>query len=377
MIEHKRADWPETAKQPENTQVNLKKHQATEEGLDPALKVASKTFLKAVVVLCLLLSTAFLAAAQVDGELVAKRRVYAPIGPGLRAVRHGADGKFYVLASPNPGLIVFSPDGKKLLSMRESAGLQPAALEELRKSGEVLTQFGEDCDVDADGTIYVADRGANAIQVYAKQGRNLKTIPVNAPVSVAALAEGEVAVATFRDPSLVVVFDKNGRRIREFGDMDTLTERSELNRFLNVGVLAADDHGHLYYGYNYFPEPTVKQFDSFGYAKQEVRYTALDAQPAAQALRREIEKQERKGDPPIFKRILTAIGVDRETGEVWMAMGDTLLLFDKDGNRRATYLIYTPDNSRLEANVILVLKDRLIIGGDPIGIYEFDRPEVH
>jgi hypothetical protein len=241
----------------------------------------------------------------------------------------------------------------------------------------VLTQFGEDCDVDADGTIYVADRGANAIQVYAKEGRNLKTIPVNAPVSVAALSDGEVAVATFRDPSLVVVFDKNGRRIREFGDMDTLTERSELNRFLNVGVLAADDHGHLYYGYNYFPEPTVKQFDSFGYAKQEVRYTALDAQPAAQALRREIEKQERKGDPPIFKRILTAIGVDRETGEVWMAMGDTLLHFDKDGNRRATYLIYTPDNSRLEANVILVLKDRLIIGGDPIGIYEFDRPEVH
>jgi len=24
--------------------------------------------------------------------------------------------------------------------------------------------------------------------------------------------------------------------------------------------------------------------------------------------------------------------------------------------------------------VILVLQDRLIIGGDPIGIYEFDRP---
>jgi hypothetical protein len=143
---------------------------------------------------------------------------------------------------------------------------------------------------------------------------------------------------------------------------------------LNIGELATDDHAHLYYGYNYFPEPMVKQFDRFGYAGQEVRYTAIDAMPEAQAMRREIEKQERKGDPPIFKRILTAIGIDRETGEVWMAMGDTLLHFDKEGNRRSTYLIYTPDNSRLDANVILVLKDRLLIGGDPIGIYEFDRP---
>ncbi|HWZ99558.1 MAG TPA: hypothetical protein VN025_17505 [Candidatus Dormibacteraeota bacterium] len=334
--------------------------------MDPALKV--------IAVLCLVLSAACSVAAQVDGELVAKRRVYSPIGPGLKAVRHGADGKFYVLASPNPGLIVFSGEGKKLLAMKESSGLQPAALEELSKSGEVLTQFGEDCDVDADGNIYIADRGANAVQVYAREGRHLKTIPVNAPVSVAALPDGEVAVATFRDPSLVVVFDKNGRRVREFGDMDTLTERRELNRFLNIGELATDDHAHLYYGYNYFPEPTVKQFDRFGYAGQEVRYTAIDAMPEAQALRREIEKQEKRGDPPTFKRILTAIGVDRESGEVWMAMGDTLLRFDKDGNRRATYLIYTPDNARLEANVILVLKDRLIIGGDPIGIYEFDRP---
>ncbi len=245
------------------------------------MKVVSKAILKAVVAFCLVMSAASLAAAQVDEELVAKRRVYAPIGPGLKAVRHGADGKFYVLASPNPGLIIFSPDGRKLLAMKESSGLQPAALEELRKSGEVLTQFGEDCDVDADGTIYIADRGANAIQIYAKEGRQLKTIPVNAPVSVAALPDGEVAVATFRDPSLVVVFDKNGRRVREFGDMDTLTERSELNRFLNIGELATDDHAHLYYGYNYFPEPTVKQFDRFGYAKQEVRYTALDALAAS------------------------------------------------------------------------------------------------
>src|SRR5262249_60154699 len=102
-----------------------------EGGLDAALRVIGAV--------CLVLTAACGAAAQVDGELVAKRRVYSPIGPGLKAVRYGADGKFYVLASPNPGLIVFSAEGKKLLAMREASGLQVSALEELRRSGAVLS----------------------------------------------------------------------------------------------------------------------------------------------------------------------------------------------------------------------------------------------
>jgi hypothetical protein len=101
----------------------------------------------------------------------------------------------------------------------------------------------------------------------------------------------------------------------------------------------------------------------------------VDAWPAAQATRKEIERQERRGDAPVFKRILTAVGVERTTGEVWMALGDKLLHFDKDGNRRATYLIYTKEGARLEANTILVEQDRLIIGSDPLGIFEFERPD--
>jgi len=34
--------------------------------------------------------------------------------------------------------------------------------------------------------------------------------------------------------------------------------------------------------------------------------------------------------------------VDRENGEVWIALYNTLLHFDKEGNRRATYKVYTP-----------------------------------
>jgi len=84
---------------------------------------------------------------------------------------------------------------------------------------------------------------------------------------------------------------------------------------------------------------------------------------------------ESKGLQPSFKRILTAVGVDPANGEVWIALYNTLLHFDKEGNRRATYKIYTPQGARIEANTILVDNDRLLIGSDPLGIFEFARPD--
>jgi len=329
--------------------------------------------LKLLAVMCLLLSAAGAASAQIDADLVAKRRMFAPVGPGLKQIREGADGKIYVLASPLPGLVVYSPEARRLLTMREASGLSASALAEAKASGDVLVEFGEDFDVDAEGTIYVADRAANKIQVYSKEGRHLRTIPVAAPLAVAALPEGEVAVGTMRQESLVMVFDKDGRLVRDFGNPETLTERKDLNRFLNLGELSTDGQGHLYYGFKFLPEPTVRQFDRFGYAGEDVRYTALDAFPEAAAMRREIQRQERRGDTPRFKQVMTAMGVDKQTGEVWIAIGNLLLRFDKEGNRRATFSLYTPDNARLEAVAMVVEKDKLIIGGDPHGIYEFER----
>src|SRR6516225_8734754 len=116
--------------------------------------------------LCLILGAAISSSAQVDADMVAKRRLFAPVGPGLKQIREGADGKIYVLASPSPGLVVYSPEARRLLTMREAAGLPAAALAEAKASGEVLVQYGEDCDVDPDGTIYVADRASNSVQVY-------------------------------------------------------------------------------------------------------------------------------------------------------------------------------------------------------------------
>ena len=320
--------------------------------------------------MCLVACACGSAVAQEESELTAKQRILPGIGPGLRTMKRGTDGRYYVLASPTPGLMVFDGAGKQLLSISELAPSTAGA-----SKSHALIAFGEDCDVDAEGKIYVADRGVNLVRVFSPAGEPLHSIAVKDPVSVAALPEGEVAVATLREPHLVMVFDGNGKEVREFGDPEPIAERAELNRFLNTGYLATDLLGHLYYAFAYLPEPTVRQYDRLGYAGQDIQYTALEAMPAAQAARKEIERQERRGDQPVFKRVLTGVGVDRSNGEIWIALNNNLLHFDAEGNRRATYKIYTPQGARLEANTILVEEDRLIIGSDPLGIYEFERPD--
>jgi len=307
---------------------------------------------------------------QTEGEMTAKTRLFGPIGPGLRAVHRSADGRTYVLASPSPGLVVYDAKGKQLFTVAESAATPGA------KPTTAGITFGEDCDIDPEGRTYIADRGSNMIDIIGPDGTFANSFAAPGPVSIAWLGDGEVAVATFHEDHLVIVYDKRGHVTRDFGDPEQISDRDDLNRFLNIGVLATDAAHHLYYGFSYMPEPTVRQFDRNGYSiGSDVQYVAVEAAPQAQAIRREIVKQEKARKAPSFKRILTGVGVDPINGEVWMAVNNTLLHFDKDGNRRASYQMYTPEGARLEANTILIEPDRMIIGGDPIGIYEFQRPD--
>jgi hypothetical protein len=309
---------------------------------------------------------------DIEDEITATKRLFPTVGAGLRAVKHGADGNFYVLTAPGSSVAVFDPSGKLLKRIPAlDEAKAPASAAPASAAGIV---FGEDMDVDAQGTVYVADRGANAVKVWDASG-NERIVKVNAPIAVTALVDGEFAVGTLHEQRLVIVFDKTGRDVREFGEPEPITERAELNRFLSIGIMVGDGAGNLYYGFPYQPEPTVRQYNRYGYAGQDFQYTGVDAWPAAQAIRREIDKQERRADAPVFKRILTAFGVDRGNGEVWMAEGDDLMHFDKEGNRRASYHTYTGAGARVNANIILVEQDRLIVGSDPLGVYEFERPD--
>jgi DNA-binding beta-propeller fold protein YncE len=322
--------------------------------------------------LCVLsLGLAFLSAsADVDDQLMAKRRVFPTFGPGLRALRCGADGKYYLLAAPNVGIVVFDAAGKQLKIVGAAASTVPPS-----EKGGASISFAEDLDVDAGGNLYIADRGSNAILVFSPEGKLLRSISFNSPASLAVLPEGEVAVTGPRGDRLVTVFDAKGRLVREFGDPEPLSERMDLNRFASNGRLASDPEGHLYYGYTFMPEPLVRMYDRFGFAKLDFQFTNIDALTEARAMRREIQRQEKRTEPPALLPLMTAFGVDPVNGDLWMALHNTLLHFDRDGNRRSEYQIYTKDGARIEADVILVEENRLLIGADPLGIYEFARPD--
>ncbi len=309
-------------------------------------------------------------ASDIDDQLMARRRLFPDVGAGLRALRRGADGKFYVLTSPGPAVAVFDSKGAPLGKIPNYAQTAGPASEDLR-----TIQFGEDMDIAGDGTVYVADRGANAIKVWEPSG-NAHEIRVNAPVSVAALPEGEVAVVNLDQDHLVTVYSPKGKIVREFGDPESLSTRADLEHYANQGRVASDPQGHLYYGFTYMPEPLVRQYDRMGYGRMDFQFTGLDAFPEAQATRKEIERQEtHTNKPPSLRPVLTAFGVDPVSGDVWMALHNTLIHFDKDGNRLSEYQIYTPKGARIEASIILVEEERLLIGADPVGIYDFQRPD--
>ena len=343
----------------------------------------AKLLFKSGVVLCLLAGAGAITAAQSDdeiasrqyqGELTAKRRLFPEIGAGLRAIKRGDSDKTYILSSQ--GLMVFDAKDRKLLTIGSPAADAPGSKTTASGGPAPGITFAEDFDVDTAGQIYVADRAANLIVEYSADSNPLKSFYVNAPLSVAALPDGEVAVATLHDSHLIVVFDKNGRDIRDFGELEEISSREDLNRYLNSGYLATDARGNIYYAFIYTPEPTVRQYDRNGYASQTIQFTEIEAFAAAQAARKEIERQERKGKQPAFKPITTAIGVVRAERRIWIALHNRLLRFDKDGYRKATYQLYTPDGTRLDANSILVEKDRILIGSDPQGVFEFDRPDI-
>jgi hypothetical protein len=326
-------------------------------------------FWVAVAGMCLAGACSTVRAQQVDEDLMARRRVFKPIGAGLRAIRRGSDGKFYVLTSPGSSVSVYDAEGvlvKKIPDYPQNAGSSAKDLHAI--------QFGEDLDVAANGSIYVADRGADEIKIWEQNG-NARAVHVPAPLSLAALPEGEVAVATQNGTRLIQVYGPNGKLVREIGDPEELSTRADLNRYLSMGRLLSDPQGRIYYGYTYLPEPLVRQYDRFGYAGVSFEFTGLDAMSEARAARREIDRQDKRQDPPRFLPILTAFGIDPESGEVWMCLHNTLLHFDKEGNRRSEYQIYTPDGTRLDASTLLVEEEVLLIGSDPLGVYEFKRPD--
>lgn len=75
------------------------------------------------------------------------------------------------------------------------------------------------------------------------------------------------------------------------------------------------------------------------------------------------------------KPIITAMAVDSETHEVWAAMGNTLVIFSKDGDPVGIFYPTIAGETRVKPVALLIEHDRLLIATDPWGIYEFARPD--
>ncbi len=301
---------------------------------------------------------------QFESDLIATTRLLEQVGPGFRTIRRGPQGNYYVLTTPATAVQIYDPEGRRI-------GQIPSEKAAAQKGAALV--FGESFDVDGDGRVAVDDLGANAVKLYATDGLLSGVIAVTGPAGVALLPGGEIAITSPNLRRLVTVFDRTGKLLREFGDPETIGERADVNRQVNLGHLSADELGDTYFAFGYLPEPTVRKFDRAGYLTAEISLTTLEFQPAAQAARRVIARAGR--DTPALHRIVTGLGVDPQKQDVWLAIGTLLMHFDRDGLRLASFRTFAPGGARLEAVTILVEPDRLLIGTDRQGIYAFPRPD--
>jgi len=298
-------------------------------------------------------------------ELRATARVLPDLGPGVTAIKRAADGRLHVLLSI-PGR------GGSVIRIFDAGGA-PAG--QIPADGAPRIVFAGDFDLDGAGRVYVADRGANAVKIYSREGQLERDVPVAGPVSVAALPAGEIAVSTIRPERLVRVYDASRKLVREFGELTEVIEREDINRFVHSGRLLTDPANHLYYTFTYLPEPTLRKYDRFGYALTSIELATIEFLNSARATRREIERHGDRPGVPALRTVIRAAAVDPETQQIWLAIGNELLLFTADGVRRTTYRIYTAEGVRIEPVSLLIEPDRILVAADPLGIYEFPRPD--
>ena len=309
-----------------------------------------------------------LAAARTQTEvpdISARGRLFPELGPGLRAIKRDSIGRYYILAASSSAVLVYGPDGKRI-------GGIPAA-----NSQVVKIVFAEEIDVDTNSRLFVADRGANAVKIFKADGSLDNSVAVLAPTSVAALTGNEFAITSLRSDRLVTIFSEQGKLIRSFGDPRDLPSSADSTRYANRGRLAGDPLGFIYFAFTFVPEATIRKYDRFGYSAYEISLPHPDEQSASasQTSGVDILALARRNQGVAAKAVINAFGVDPVSQDVWMATGDLLSHVDKIGALAASYRTATANGTRLESSAILVEPNRILLAADPLGVYEFSRPD--
>jgi hypothetical protein len=220
--------------------------------------------------------------------------VFPDVGRGAEAIERDAAGHYYVLASPASVIWIYSADGKRI-------GRIPNT-----QAANAEIKFAVDFDRDAaSGRIFVADRGANAVKIFTADGALEASVPVNAPMSVVALAGGEFAVVTLRSDHLVRVMNEHGKLLRSFGSIsDAVNDPRQLTMpalsasadstagyaagystsappayAMDIGKLYSGAPGDIYFAFTSLKDPKFRKYDRFGYAGYEAEVSAKELIP--------------------------------------------------------------------------------------------------
>ena len=189
------------------------------------------------------------------------KRVFPEITSGVTAMKRDSAGRYYVLATPPSVIWIYSPQGKRI-------GQIPRVGAETGK-----IQYAVDFDLDSDGFLLVADRAANAVEIFSPDGSLLKSIPVLAPTGVVALPDNQFAVSTLRSKRLVEILTDQGDLVRSFGD-PAEAGADPLKQLQNLGKVFGDGNADIYFAFTSLPDPTVRKYDRFGYAATDVTLAA-------------------------------------------------------------------------------------------------------
>jgi len=322
--------------------------------------LCARTTRTAAAVLALIVFAGLPAAKALDADLIARSRIFPSIGAGVTAIHRDAAGRYAVLTERG-GVQIFNGSGSAVV--HAPADNSPAG----------AIQFGVDMDLDGQGRIYVADRARNAIQVFSGDGKFERQMHINAPTAVATLAGGEVAVASLLSPKLVTVFGAQGQVVREFGEPEKIAGRADLNRYANMGRLCRDASGRIYYSFTYMPEPTVRRYDRFGNSDFQLVLNTEEYASSAMSARKALARDDGKPTQALHT-VLGPVAVDPVDGEIWMALGGRLLRFFADGTEHGSFLIFTPEEERIEASTLLVETGRILVGSSSLGVYVLPKP---
>ena len=204
-------------------------------------------------------------------------RAFPTIGPDVTALKRDTAGNYYILAQPASAVFVF-----------DSAGRPKGQIPNANSHG-VTIRYAVSIDLDSQGNLYVADRGANAIRIFSAGGAHIADVAVTAPTSVVALSDGQFAVTKLQSKHLVQIMDRTGAIIRTFGDPADLGTLARTAQALPATVSAAqpvpvvdrgritgDSRGNIYFAFTSLADPALQRFDRYGYSAYDSVMPATD-----------------------------------------------------------------------------------------------------